>query len=299
MSLVDLAKRFQNRIEKENLPVIGSIVRDKENILYEHMFKEVDNRNIFSHSKSFTSILIGYAVMEGYLTLDTRLVDVFSDMLDGSEDERLKEIKLRHLLSMSSGFNQQHLMGIVFDPTCAYPDYLKYMLKQKVEKTPGSTFCYSNGDTYLALRMMERCVGVSAQVYLYEKIFKPLDMGNPIVQTDFQGRIFGASGYVLSLQNQAKIAKILLDLPQNDYFLQMKSRQVDTLCDELSDHYGFQFWISSKYNVYRADGMWGQVTVVFEKEGQVISYQCLDNTDQAYILKVFEDEVLLPRHKKQ
>ena len=294
--LLDLVKKFVKRVEKDKLPLIGVILRNKDEVIFKHKFVETDTRNIFSHSKSFTSILVGYAVMEGYITIDTTVGEVFGDLLDGTEDPKVKDIKLRHFLTMSSGFNKSYLMNSVGpqEEDSGYPDPLLFMLHRKVEIEPGSKFTYSNGDTYMALRMIEKRIGKPIQQYFYEKIFKPLNMGNPIVQCDPCGRVFGASGMVLSLENQSKIAKILLDPPNHEYFKQMKSVQIKTGGDELGDCYGFQFWITSKYNTYRADGLFGQVTMIFENEGLAISYQCLDGTDQGLVLKVFEEEILKP-----
>ena len=50
-------------------------------------------RNIYSHSKSFTSLMVGIAIDENMLSLDTRLVDVFKDELD-KEDAASSQIIL-------------------------------------------------------------------------------------------------------------------------------------------------------------------------------------------------------------
>lgn len=292
--LIELVKNFVQRVNKDKLPLIGVLVTNGEDVLFEHTFKEVDTRNIFSHSKSFTSIAIGKAVEQGYISLDTKVTDVFKDELDGSEDPRLKEIELRHLLTMSSGFDSPLLFNLVKGGSEGYPDYLKYMLSQKVKVDPGSKFFYSNGDIYLATRMVEKRLGKPFQLWLFDEIFTPLGMGNPVVQTDLQGRVFGASGYHMSLKNQAKIANSLLKCPKTPYFEQMKRAMINTGADSLSDGYGYQFWVSSEYGTYRADGMFGQVTMVFESLGLAVSYQCMDDTNQDLVLKTFEDEVLKP-----
>lgn len=292
--VIELVKKFIERIKKENLPLIGILVTDGDNILYKDMLKDVDSRNIFSHSKSFSSIAIGKAIEEGYISLDTYLVDVFKDMLDGSEHPRLKEIKLRHLLTMSSGFDTSYLFNMTSGNEEGYPDCLEFMLKREVKVTPGTKFLYSNGDIYLAVRMVEIRLGIPFQKWLYDKIFKPFDMGWPCIQTDLQGRVFGASGYVLSLENQAKIAKMTLKADNHPYFEEMKKAMIKTGGDRLSDGYGYQFWVSSEYNTYRADGMFGQVTMMFDNLNLAVSYQCMDNSNQDYIIHVFEDEVLKP-----
>ena len=74
----------------------------------------------------------------------------------------------------------------------------------------------------------------------------------------------------------------------------MKTARINTGYDGLSDGYGYQFWISSEFGTYRADGMFGQVTMMFDSLGLAVSYQCMDDTNQDYVLQVFKEEVLVP-----
>ena len=101
---------FKERIAKEHNLVEAICLSSSEGIIFKEQFIPRNNRNIYSHSKSFTSLMVGIAIDEKKLTLDTRLVDVLKDEMDEVTYKRLYNIKVKHLLTMSSGFNKALLM---------------------------------------------------------------------------------------------------------------------------------------------------------------------------------------------
>ena len=101
-----LIYNFKARIEKEHNLVEALCLSSSEGVIFTEQYIPRNTRNIYSHSKSFTSLMVGIAIDEGKITLDTRLVDVFKDELDKETYDRLYEITLKHLLTMSSGFNK-------------------------------------------------------------------------------------------------------------------------------------------------------------------------------------------------
>ena len=154
--MLKLINNFKSRIEKEHNLIEAICISNSEGImLSEHYIPRIV-RNIYSHSKSFTSLMVGIAIDEGKLTLDTRLMDVFKDEVDEETYSRLYEIKVQDLLNMSSGFGEAYLMSSERVKGIGYPDYLKFLFSRELKYQPGSEFCYSNGDTYLAGRMVAK-----------------------------------------------------------------------------------------------------------------------------------------------
>lgn len=93
----------------------------------------------------------------------------------GNAQPELFEIRLRHLLMMSSGFHEPYLMGANRRAGVGAPDYVKYMLSRPVKVQPGSKFVYSTADSILAGRMVEKAVGKRLSEYLYERFLNPSD----------------------------------------------------------------------------------------------------------------------------
>ena len=72
---------------------------------------------------------------------------------------------------MASGFDEDYLFGWQKKQGIGYPDYLKFMFNQELKVKPGTKFHYSNGDTYLVSRMVEKVYGKKFTQLCYEKIF--------------------------------------------------------------------------------------------------------------------------------
>ena len=62
---------------------------------------------MYSVSKSFTSIAIGFAIDEGLLTLDTKVIDIFPEYRPQKYDENLEKLTVFHLLTMTAGKSER------------------------------------------------------------------------------------------------------------------------------------------------------------------------------------------------
>lgn len=290
-----LVNNFIERCQKEGSLIEAVALADKDNILIEHHFVRVATRNIYSHTKSVISMAIGVAVKEGIISEDDYLTVVLKKYLKEDYDKGLDKVQLKHLLTMSSGINEALLMNSGFGLPDAEPDYLEWMLSQKVKVEPGSLFCYSNGDTYLAARMLEEKVGYPIQLYLHNHFFKPLGMGNPTIFTDLQGRVFGATGLHLSIANQIKLGQYLLRETEIDdgYFQRMKAPLINVNDNQFWwNEYGYQFWLFKGKPWYRMDGAFGQVTIIMEDIGYCLSVQNPDNEDFGKVIALMNEEIL-------
>src|SRR5450830_302549 len=68
-----------------------------------HPYRSDVRHQLFSLSKSFTSTAAGFAVSEGILSLDDTVVSFFPDKVPKDANDFLRSMKIRHLLSMSTG----------------------------------------------------------------------------------------------------------------------------------------------------------------------------------------------------
>ncbi len=58
---------------------------------------------LYSVSKSFVSMAIGFAVNDRLMSLDDRVVKFFPEDAELNNDERLKDMRVRDLMAMASG----------------------------------------------------------------------------------------------------------------------------------------------------------------------------------------------------
>lgn len=246
-------------------------------------------RLIYSHTKSFVSTAVGIAVDEGKLTLNTKILDVFPEYIDKITDERVKDIELHHLLTMSSGFGNAFLMSANRRRDEGYPDYVGYMLQKEMKYNPGEKFVYSNADTHLCGCMVQRATGTTLLKYAHDKLFSKLDMGFPAWETDPDGVAFGGSGLYLDITDMMKLGILYLNkgvwngervLSENWVHL-ASTKHIPTGHEApWHSHYGYQFWIiGQQEGAFRADGMYAQFSIILPQENAVLATQCSEEND--------------------
>ena len=276
-------KQFIDRMIIENPGIEAVALANKDEVLLEHRFVKLQSRNIYSHTKSFMSTAAGIALEEGALTLEDPLVKYFPDKVPEVHQKWLREIRFRHLLTMSSGFGKAYLMIDGRRHGEGLPDYLEYMMSREVLKKPGTEFDYSTADSHLAGLMLAKAVGKNLNVYLYEKLFRPLGMDYPIWECDPQGNPNGGSGLFLNINDQIKLGQLYLAdgvwkgerILSSLWIKEATRKQIETTGgDSWNCGYGYQFWMMPQTGAYRADGAYGQITIVLPKQGYVVAVQC-------------------------
>ena len=97
---------------------------------------------LYSLSKSFTATAVGIAVDEGRLKLDDTVASFFPDKLPDAPSENLMRMRVRDLLCMGTG-NQNDTLGTIRNATEG--DWPRVILAQPVQHAPGTFFCYNTG----------------------------------------------------------------------------------------------------------------------------------------------------------
>ncbi len=282
-------EQFVAALEQADCGVEGVVLYQNGEITLNHRFVPSKERLIYSHTKSFVSTAAGMAIDEGKLNLDTCLMDWFPEYAPCVTDERVYQITLRDLLTMSSGFGGSFLMHNERRSGEGVPDYLAYMLAKPVVHTPGERFVYSNADTHLAGCMVERAVGKPLVTYLYRKLFAPLGIGYPAWESDPKGTVFGGSGLYLTLENMAKLGVLYLQdgiwqgqrLLSHNWVTEAGKKQIATGTNEpWGGGYGYQFWtIGQQEGAFRADGAYGQFSLILPQSHAVVGIQSSEQSN--------------------
>lgn len=92
MGAIDMFNDFVKLIESESLPVEAVAIADGDAIIAERHFVPDQDRNIYSHTKSYVSTAIGIAIEDGLLSLDSRLVDSFPEYVSSDAQLELGQI---------------------------------------------------------------------------------------------------------------------------------------------------------------------------------------------------------------
>lgn len=97
MGAIDMFNDFVKLIESKSLPVEAVAIADGDAIIAERHFVPDQDRNIYSHTKSYVSTAIGIAIEDGLLSLDSRLVDSFPEYVPSDAQLELGQITLEAL----------------------------------------------------------------------------------------------------------------------------------------------------------------------------------------------------------
>jgi hypothetical protein len=99
---------------------------------------------LFSLSKSFTSTAIGLAAQEGKLSLDDLVISYFPEETTEAIASNMGELRIRHLLSMSTGHATDTM-----PPMRDSENWAVTFLSMPIEHAPGTHFLYNTGATYM------------------------------------------------------------------------------------------------------------------------------------------------------
>ena len=244
--------------------------------------RAVDMRRVqHSISKSFTCMAVGLAVMEGKLSLDTKLRDVFPQHIRESSEESLLqpgEITLRSLLRMSSG-HQNPPLWAEERASLAERDWVKHYLSLPLDWAPDSQFMYSSGDTFMISAMVQAAVGETVRDYLVPRLFDPLGIHDVWWETSPLGVTLGCAGLAISTEELSRFGQMLLQRGMWQGQQLVPAAWIDLVTRKQIDNggpadwgqgYGYQFWMCS-HGAYRADGAHGQFCIVLPEREAVIA----------------------------
>ncbi|WP_434311173.1 serine hydrolase domain-containing protein [Hominifimenecus sp. rT4P-3] len=251
-----------------------AIVRKDGRELMHRDFVPETRQNQFSISKSITGTAVGFALEEGLIHLDDRIVDLLADELPAAVSPRLERLTIRHLLTMTIGQKKPYLMGNQ-RRTMQEKDYIRFVLSRPFEEEPGTVFLYSNAGPYLAGVILERASGERLPQYLLPRLFEPLDISLPEWETDPLGNTFGAGGIELSSTEVSRFGELYLQdgvwngrqiLPKS--WVRLVDRTVIPVPDGIRD-YGMLFW-RGRYDSLSAVGRFGQYCTILKEKNAVI-----------------------------
>lgn len=140
-----------------------------------HLFR------IASVSKTFTAMAVMKLVQEGKLSLEDELKKICPEIEFKNEWETTHPVKVKHLLTHRSGFDDMHIATLIERKTVsmtALDEVLVYKNSFKSNWKPGHIFSYSNPGYALLGYIIEKKSGMPYQEYIAKKVFAPLGMQN-------------------------------------------------------------------------------------------------------------------------
>ena len=235
-------------------------------------------RDIFSASKTFTSVAVGIAQAEGLLDVEDVVLSHL-EHLTPAPAAGVKAITIRHLLTMTSGITYRWLDADADHPGDAASDILSAPLGAR----PGTTFAYRGASSYLLSRIIHSCSGQDLRDFLLPRLFAPLGIKNPQWLRCPLGYSLGAVGLHLRTEELARLGRTLLDggsyesrqLVPTDYVASMIADSVPTgghvatgaaAAHPDNARYGRHVWRCARDGAWRMDGIYGQFSIVLPRQ---------------------------------
>jgi len=250
---------------------------------------------LYSLSKSFVSTAVGLAVAEGRLTVDDAVVRFFPESLPPTVSDNLAAMRVRHLLSMSTGHDVDVNDAVKNAPD---GDWARAFLAQPVQHRPGTHFAYNSAATYMLSAIVQRLAGETVLAYLGPRLLAPLGITGATWESCPRGVNIGGWGLEIRTEDIAVFGQIYLrgGVWRNQQILpatwveeatRRHVRNGDAPDSDWAQGYGYQFW-RCRHDTYRGDGAFGQFCVVMPEQDAVLAITSGDMEMQRTLDLVWE-----------
>ncbi|BAO86454.1 serine hydrolase domain-containing protein [Caballeronia cordobensis] len=271
--------RLSQWIRDEKLDIFSLLVVKDGKLIFERYgagASRDSNYELYSVTKSVTSMVAGMLIAQGKVSLDdsvaTRLAAWRPDLRADFADKR--NVELKHLLSMSSGLHYDFRPKD--DPIYyAAPDRLKLAAETSPKAAPGSQFEYTDINPILAAAMLSAAAHEPVERYAQANLFGPLGMKHAVWErADRSGLVSAGWGLRLRAVDMAKIGMLVLDhgrwqgrqVVPEEWIAKMTSPAV-------APYFGYYWWINNVVQSepeFDAMGFKGQFITVLPKRNTVI-----------------------------
>lgn len=260
------------------IPNLRSLVVYKDDkIIREEYFGGCDQNSVFdvrSDTKSVMSTLMGIAIDKGFIQSENQTLGYYRDQYSGDVDSSKLDIRIRDLLSMSSGLSADELANPgEYDSWFNSPNQVEYTLSLSMNSKPGTVFTYNSGVAHLTSAILTVSTGMSTFEFAKRYLFRPLGIADHAWQTDKQGFYNGGAGLCLTTHEMIKIGVLYLNkgiyngtrIVSEEWIAKATSNKITTRnAQPFGPNYGYFWWIGSEdgHDYFWANGYGGQFIVV-------------------------------------
>ncbi len=262
---------FQRRTQELKAPHQGYMIWKDGKLAASSIaspYRITDKRHVYSVSKSWTATAIGIAVYEGLLSVEDTVISFFPELLPDVVSENLAKMKVKHLLSMNTGHQNDTFARIA----TAEPEWARRFLALPVENEPGTHFCYNTTATYMLSAIITKLTGMRMTDYLTPRLFNPLGIKDIIWDESPDGIDLGGWGIHVSAEDILKLGVLYLKGGVWEGNRIFSEKWADEATSAVSDNsmrkepdwragYGYQIW-RCQNNCYRFDGAHGQYAIM-------------------------------------
>ncbi len=270
---VDGSVLLKGEQELEKSPsILSYLVIRNGTIVWEKYFNESKvnySYNIHSASKGILSALVGIALKQGFIeSLDEeiyRLLPKYS-----YKDKDTKKITLRHLLSMTAGFEWDE--DVTESKIEKKKDWIQAILDLPLNTNPGESFKYCTGQSHVISAILTEKTGMTTFAFAKKYLLEQIGITVEHWGSDPQGIFSGGYNVYMTARELGQFALLYLNkglLDGTSVISEDWVRQSLTRYNKVDSTYwyGYHWWILSfnDLEVYKLWGHGGQFGYIIPK----------------------------------
>lgn len=272
-------------IEAKNSSYINSLIIVKNGFLIKEEYFNSGNKTVldltYSVTKSITSALIGIAIDKGYIkSIDQKILDFFPEYNVPDLDPRIKDISIKHILTMQAGFDNEKN---ITQKMASAPNMINAIINSELQFDPVTDFLYSTHGSHILSGIITKVSKMSTEDFALKYLFNPIGIESIIWSKDQNGINIGGAGTLLTPRDMARFGYIYL---QNGYLNEqqiipakwiaestLNYRNYTDTWEEITNlGYSYQWWTGQmdEYSIYFASGYGGQWILIIPNLDMVI-----------------------------
>lgn len=274
---------------------------------------------MYSVTKSFVSLAIGFALQDGLLDLDDPIVKHFPKEAEQSEtvDDNVRKQTVRNMLMMSTAKTSGGWFSQVKGDRVQF-----YFDNPNPSREPGVQFEYDSCGSFVLGALVERLTGRTLIDYLREKLFDKIGVSKEAYCLKCPGgHSWGDSALICMPRDLLLVARFVMNkgkwngeqLLNEEYVTEATSKLIETKVGDEEIYnsygYGYQFWRTYD-NSFAFYGMGCQYAVCVPDKDMILIYNG-DNQGYAnsedmvvkgffdYVVRRTEDKPLTPNSEAE
>ncbi|CAM1356583.1 serine hydrolase domain-containing protein [Tenacibaculum halocynthiae] len=266
-------------LDKETEATAFLVIKD-DAILFEKYYegyKRDSISNIFSVSKSVTSLLVGIALDEGLINNVNDPITKYIPELSEA-NKTFNKLTIEHLLNMRSGLKFNETYSSPFDEVSKLyygKNQMKQISSMEFIHEPGTYHDYQSVCTTLLGIAIERVSKKQLGKYLEEKLWKPLQMENNATWS-LDDKIRKNTKAFCCLNTTAidlaKLARLVLNKGRFNGKQIISEKWINKLTtpNKMNDCYQYQWYSNECSDDYYALGILGQIIYIVPSQDLII-----------------------------
>ncbi len=311
-------EKYIRLFERHHLPIHSVIMMRHGKVFYENYWKPFDKdylHRMYSVTKSFAGLGIGFLVQDGLIDLDAPAVNYLDEEITKNAGEYVKKQTVQNMLMMCTGGTCKVSHFFAEKPEDRLKHYFDRSAPEykEVSHIPGTMFEYDSTGSFVLGAIVEEVSGKTLLEYLREKLFDKIGVSEGVYFLQSPGgHTWADSGLLCTAMDLARTMQFLLDggkwngeqILDGDFVKDATSNLISTdttgHIDQGSYGYGYQIW-KTPHDSFAFFGLGMQYAMAVPEKDMVLvinGYCQGSHIAKSVILDRFFEEIEEPAEDK-